>query len=218
MPAHSRIDTLLAKRHDISYELFVINCIYIVSTQISTDISKKTFIAPVNVSRACITIQAGYVCVVRSGTAQDQAHHLPPNVCHGPKTSGSWRRTLKLFLGLRLYPKSGAYPLLGVTTLLIGNSGAAEPVKKWVRKLPWSPKSGCAKLSFLLLEAQKVGAQLRTLRIRFRRPCNFWGPLKQTNKQTMKNNTRINQIPNNTTPLIFWSFKEKKGVNRSSKY
>ena len=54
-----------------------------------TDISKKTFKAPVNVSRACITIQAGYVCVVRSGTAQDQAYHLPPNVCHGPKTSGS---------------------------------------------------------------------------------------------------------------------------------
>ena len=121
MPAHSRIATLLAKRHDISYELFVINCTYIVSTQISTDISKKTFKAPVNVSRACITIQAGYVCVVRSGTAQDQAYHLPPNVCHGPKTSGSWRRTLKLFLGLRLYPKSGAYPLLGVTTILIGN-------------------------------------------------------------------------------------------------
>ena len=71
MPAHSRIATLLAKRHDISYELFVINCTYIVSTQISTDISKKTFKAPVNVSRACITIQAGYVCVVRSGTAQD---------------------------------------------------------------------------------------------------------------------------------------------------
>ena len=133
MPAHSRIATLLAKRHDISYELFVINCTYIVSTQISTDISKKTFKAPVNVSRACITIQASYVCVVRSGTAQDQAYHLPPNVCHGPKTSGSWRRTLKLFLGLRLYPKSGAYPLLGVTTILIGN---------------------------------------------------FWGPLKQTNKQT----------------------------------
>ena len=84
-------------------------------------------------SRACITIQAGYVCVVRSGTAQDQAYHLPPNVCHGSKTSGSWRRTVKLFLGLRLYPKSGAYPLLGVTTILIGN---------------------------------------------------FWGPLKQTNKQT----------------------------------
>ena len=121
MLAHSRIATLLAKRHDISYELFVINCTYIVSTQISTDISKKTFKAPVNVSRACITIQAGYVCVVRSGTAQDQAYHLPPNVCHGPKTSGSWRRTLKLFLGLRLYPKSGAYPLLGVTTILIGN-------------------------------------------------------------------------------------------------
>ena len=121
MLAYSRIATLLAKRHDISYELFVINCTYIVSTQISTDISKKTFKAPVNVSRACITIQAGYVCVVRSGTAQDQAYHLPPNVCHGPKTSGSWRRTLKLFLGLRLYPKSGAYPLLGVTTILIGN-------------------------------------------------------------------------------------------------
>ena len=73
MLAHSKIATLLAKRHDISYELFVINCTYIVSTQISTDISKKTFKAPVNVSRACITIQAGYVCVVRSGTAQDQA-------------------------------------------------------------------------------------------------------------------------------------------------
>ena len=88
MPAHSRIATLLAKKHDISYLLSIVST-YIVSTQISTDISKKTFKAPVNVSRACITIQAGYVCVVRSGTAQDQAYHLPPNVCHGPKTSGS---------------------------------------------------------------------------------------------------------------------------------
>ena len=104
-----------AKRHDISYELFVINCTYIVSTQISTDISKKTFKAPVNVSRACIIILAGYACIVRSG-AQDQAHHIPPNVYHGPKTSGSCRRSVKLFLGLRLSPKSGAYPLLGVTT------------------------------------------------------------------------------------------------------
>ena len=69
MPAHSRIATLLAKRHDISYELFVINCTYIVSTQISTDISKKTFKAPVNVSRACLTILAGDACVVRIGTA-----------------------------------------------------------------------------------------------------------------------------------------------------
>ena len=92
-----------------------------------------------NVSRACIIISAGYVCVVRSGTAQDQAYHLPPNVCHGSKTSGSWRRSVKLFLGLRLYPKSGAYPLLGVTTIHIGN---------------------------------------------------FWGPLKQTNKQTAPNGIR----------------------------
>ena len=98
--------------------------------------------APVNVSRACMPIPAGYVCVVRSGTAQDQAYHLPPNVCHGPKTSGSWRRTLKLFLGLRLYPKSGAYPLLGVTTILIGN---------------------------------------------------FWGPLKQTNKHSIKGQSQVYQ-------------------------
>ena len=32
-----------------------------------------------NVSRAYITILAGYICVVRIGTALDQAYHLPPH-------------------------------------------------------------------------------------------------------------------------------------------
>ena len=35
--------------------------------------------APVNVSGTCITISADYVCVVRFGTAQDQAYHLLPH-------------------------------------------------------------------------------------------------------------------------------------------
>ena len=34
--------------------------------------------APVIVSRAYITTTAGYVCVVRIGTALDKAYHLPP--------------------------------------------------------------------------------------------------------------------------------------------
>ena len=37
-------------------------------------------------------------------------------------------------------------------------------------------KKWCAKFQFSLLRAQKVGVQLRTLRIRFRRPC--WYLLK----------------------------------------
>ena len=52
------------------------------------------------------------------------------------------------------------------------SSGAADHIKNWLCKLLWSPKSGCAKLPFLLFEAQKVGTQLYTLHIRFRRPCS----------------------------------------------
>ena len=111
MPAHSRIDTLLAKRHDISYELFVINCTYIVSTQISTDISKKTFKAPVNVSRACITIQAGYVCVVRSGAAQDLS--LFPSPCHPSTTSDVVKKISKIVLGLEAEPRIRGLPTSG---------------------------------------------------------------------------------------------------------
>ena len=64
-------------------------------------------------------------------TALDQAYHLPPRAtAHNIRVV---KKTLKLFLGLRLYPASGAYPLLGATTYI----------------------------------------------------SSFWGPLKQTNKQTM---------------------------------
>ena len=44
-----------------------------------------------------------------------------------------------------------AAPFLHIT-------GLAEPVKNWVRRLPWSSNSGCTKLQVLLVEAQKVGA------------------------------------------------------------
>ena len=37
------------------------------------------------------------------------------------------------------------------------HSGAAEQVKMWVSKFPWSQKSGYAKLSFSLPEAKKLG-------------------------------------------------------------
>ena len=73
-------------------------------------------------SRACIVILAGYACVVRSGTAQDQAYHLPPNVycVPRPKNIRVVKKISKIVLGLEAEPHQGN-PLLGVT-ISIGNS------------------------------------------------------------------------------------------------
>ena len=43
-------------------------------------------------------------------------------------------------------------------------TGAMEPVQNWVRKSLISPKKvGAVKSAIYLIEAQKVGAQMRTL-------------------------------------------------------
>ena len=57
-------------------------------------------------SRACIIILAGYACVVRSGTAQDQAYHLPPNVycVPRPKNIRVVKKISKIVLGLEAEP------------------------------------------------------------------------------------------------------------------
>ena len=112
---------------------FTILNTYIVS--VCSDLNRY-FMASVNVSRACITIPAGYVCVVRSGTAQDQpfqgwifgagiqfpvflsALSLP---MPRPNNIRVLKKALRLFLGLRQNPSRGL-PTTGGCHISIGNS------------------------------------------------------------------------------------------------
>ena len=82
-------------------------------------------LAPVNVSQTCITISAGYVCVVRLGTAQDQAYHLPPNVycVPRPKNIRVVKKISKIVLGLEAEPHQGTTHYWGLPYLLV-TSGA----------------------------------------------------------------------------------------------
>ena len=66
-----------------------------------------------NVSRACITIPAGYVCDVRMGTALDKAHHLPPYAT--PKNIRVVKKFSKIVLGLEVESQFRDNPSLGVT-------------------------------------------------------------------------------------------------------
>ena len=70
--------------------------------------------APVNVSRAYITIPAGYVCVVRCGTAQDQALHFPSSIPR-PNNIRVVKKTSKIVLGLEVESQFRDNPSLGVT-------------------------------------------------------------------------------------------------------
>ena len=84
-----------------------------------------------NVSRAYITILAGYVCDVRIGTALDQAFHFPSSIPR-PNTIRVVKKTSKIVLGLEVESQFRDNPSLGVAVHI----------------------------------------------------CSFWGPHKQTNKQT----------------------------------
>ena len=94
-----------------------------------------------NVSRACITIPAGYVCVVRLGTAQDQPFQgrflgqesisclfvCPSLPMPRPNNIGVVKKISKIVLGLeaepqiRGLPTSGGYHYLLVTSVAHSN-------------------------------------------------------------------------------------------------
>ena len=86
--------------------------------------------------------------------------------CHPSRINSMPLKTRKLCMALSFFlensPQRGK---IALTQLIRMIPGAAEPVKNWVRKLPLGKKSGYAKLPFSLLDAQKEGAQLRTLQI-----------------------------------------------------
>ena len=83
-----------------------------------------------NVSRACITIPAGYVCVVRLGTAQDQALHFPSSIPR-PNNIRVVKKNSKIVFGLEVESQIRDNPSLGVTIHICNFWGQHKKTKKY---------------------------------------------------------------------------------------
>ena len=94
--------------------------------------------APVIVSRAYITIPAGYVCDVRIGTALDQALYFPSSIPR-PTNIRVVKKISKIVLGLEVESQFRDNPSLGVT-IYICNLWGPHKQKKQTNKQVWPKK------------------------------------------------------------------------------
>ena len=86
---------------------------------------------PVNVSRACIIIPAGYTCDVRNGTALDQALHFPSSIPR-PTNIRVVKKISKIVLGLEVESQFRDNPSLGVAVHICNFWGPHKQTNKHV--------------------------------------------------------------------------------------
>ena len=84
-------------------------------------------------SRACIIILAGYACVVRWGTAQDQALRFPSSI-PWPNNIRVVKKISKIVLGLEVEFQIRDNPSLGVTIYICNFWGQHKQTNKQTNK------------------------------------------------------------------------------------